>query len=619
MSLLMDALRKAEAAKNKADGKETDESSNLSLEPQDKIDSQQAITSPSEDVPSSTEPEEAQPDTSEPKLDPGDIEPENKAETETPEIEQVTFELESRPESEAATGSEGDQADIAEAPQTTAEIADELLRDDSSDESFDLTMESPDEIDSIIPEPEFIEPLDHSSDKTQEETLEVLDQKIGGADELSGYIPEESLQESSDDTFDNEFKPQEAEEELTQFERSLHHTETDDDSSPDQAVIDRQTANSLFQAKQNSQHNKRNRIIMLGLLIALLPIGGGGFYWYYSSSMSNSMFPANASITPPPQGFLGDGTVAEAAPDTPVTSDTTDSTAMIETEEPVNANINTEATVALLETEANEETETTEATADSNEANIPDSSSDSLPAAASPPATIAENNQTDQTSPVSTNDSVGSSAVEIRLTRTTSRPTVNPDLLAAYESYQQGNLEQARRLYAQVLETQANNRDALLGLAMINRQEGDIGQAQAMYSRLLQLNPRDPLARAGLLESGQNTSPSRQESQLRALQNEYPDVAPLAFALGNLFASQSRWNEAQNAYFDALLIANEVGSNSISPDYAFNLAVSLERLNQLDLAYSYYQEALDLSSSSPAGFNMDNLNQRMAYLEEVLQ
>ena len=227
--------------------------------------------------------------------------------------------------------------------------------------------------------------------------------------------------------------------------------------------------------------------------------------------------------------------------------------------------------------------------------------------------------QTNNGGDIAASNTPALTVTEIKLTRTSSRREINPDLLAAYESYQQSDFNQARRLYSQVLNTQANNRDALLGLALINRQEGNIAQAQALYSRLLQLNPRDPLARAGLLQSSQGANSRQQESELKALQSEFPNVAPLAFALGNLFASQARWNEAQNAYFDALLIATEVDSGSVSPDYAFNLAVSLERLNQLNLAYSYYRQALELSSTSPSGFSMDNLNQRLAYLEQVLQ
>ncbi|PCJ40903.1 MAG: hypothetical protein COA71_09895 [SAR86 cluster bacterium] len=597
MSLLMEALRKAEAAKNKADGKETDDASNLSLEPKETTKTQATESVPFEEA------------------TPPSPDAENQLDEHAPEIEQVNFGLESKPDNEVAAEKE---PNVNEAPQSATEIADELLND-APEEPFDLSMDSTidgaDELDSAIPEPEFVEPLKDISENT---TLEALDQRARGADELSGYIPEEPLaqeepsaQEKSlheepleHETTEDVFEPIEAAEELTQFERSVNQAE-DDHPMSDQAILDRQTANSLFQAKQNTQQNKRKRVIMLGLIIALLPIGGGSFYWYYTSSVNSSnMFP-NAAITPPSDGFLGEATAANVV-EPAITSAAIDTDLAIEADTAATENIDLGAIVAVLEA-----VESPNISLDSTE--------DTSPATDASITLIAGNTQTTQTDNSLVQNTTAAPVIDIRLTRTTSQPEVNPDLLAAYESYQQNDLVQARRLYTQVLRTQPNTRDALLGLALINRQEGNIAQTQALYSRLLQLNPRDPLARAGLLESGQNINPTQQESQLRALQNEYPNVAPLAFALGNLFASQSRWNEAQNAYFDALLIANEVDSNAVSPDYAFNLAVSLERLNQLTLAYNYYQQALELSSASPAGFNLDNLNQRMAYLEQALQ
>jgi tetratricopeptide (TPR) repeat protein len=609
MSLLMEALRKAEAAKNKADGvdENTDDSARLKLEPKDKAKSSPTSnTSPSKTTESQA-PEEL--------TETADALPKDESESES-EIEQVTFELETRDEEAAVPEEESEQI---ESHQNADEIAKELLEDHEPAESYEFTMDAADELNYAIPEPEYSKSLDEFNEKTQAETLEALDKKVGGADELYGYIPEapESEIDSDDGTAENIFEPLEAAEELSQLERSAIQADNGQ-AGPDQGLIDRQTASSLFQAKKNSQQSKRNRAIVLGALIALLPIGGGGFYWYYTNSVnSSSMFPATTAIsTPPPGGFLGEVTPEPATeqntPETNAVETVVDTALPVAEESPADeqSSIDMEAIAAVLE-----ETETA-----ADEATTEVALADDTPVTAAPPV-LAGNNQPALNGNAASINTTGTPqpSVEIRLTRTTtSRAEVNPDLLAAYESFQQRDFEQARRLYSQVLDTQANNRDALLGLALINRQEGNIAQAQSLYSRLLQLNPRDPLARAGLLESGQNTSMSQQEAQLRALQNEYPNVAPLAFALGNLYASQARWNEAQNAYFDALLIARQVDSSFISPDYAFNLAVSLERLNQLALAYNYYQQALELSASSPAGFNMDNLNQRLAYLEQVL-
>ena len=93
----------------------------------------------------------------------------------------------------------------------------------------------------------------------------------------------------------------------------------------------------------------------------------------------------------------------------------------------------------------------------------------------------------------------------------------------------------------------------------------------------------------------------------------------MSFALGNLYARQNRWNEAQNAYFDALLRAKSAGGGPINPDYAYNLAVSLERINQLQAALEYYREAAEFSRNAIPGFDPALLNQRMTYLEQRLR
>jgi TolA-binding protein len=90
-------------------------------------------------------------------------------------------------------------------------------------------------------------------------------------------------------------------------------------------------------------------------------------------------------------------------------------------------------------------------------------------------------------------------------------------------------------------------------------------------------------------------------------------VAPLAFALGNFYASQSRWTDAQQNYFNALSLAKAASATGalVSPDYAFNLAVSLDRLNQPKPASTYYQEALTLASQYPANFDLDVARSRI--------
>jgi len=206
----------------------------------------------------------------------------------------------------------------------------------------------------------------------------------------------------------------------------------------------------------------------------------------------------------------------------------------------------------------------------------------------------------------------------INITRSTAAPQVNAQLSQAYSSFRDQDFYAARALYQQALRELPNNRDALLGLAATAIQLGDITSARATYSKLLELDPRDALARVGLMDSMPLGDAVQTESQLKSLKAEHPEVAQLSFALGNFFASQRRWNEAQAAYYDALLAAKAESGSAVSPDFAFNLAVSLERLNQPQPAFNFYREALEQSRLVNPGFDVRVLRERLDALERVL-
>ena len=90
-----------------------------------------------------------------------------------------------------------------------------------------------------------------------------------------------------------------------------------------------------------------------------------------------------------------------------------------------------------------------------------------------------------------------------------------------------------------------------------------------------------------------------------------PDSAPLRFALGNQLANQGRWDEAQQAYFDAF------SADAGNADYAYNLAVSLDQLNQSKQAAAYYRKALDLAKGRKASFRSSDISTRLTELGQV--
>lgn len=198
-------------------------------------------------------------------------------------------------------------------------------------------------------------------------------------------------------------------------------------------------------------------------------------------------------------------------------------------------------------------------------------------------------------------------------------PQADVLLVAAYAAYQQGDLVQARQKYEQVLHNDPRNKGALQGLAAIAVQGKEGKLARELFLRVLDQDPDNPLARAGLLAVAPEGEPARQESELKLLLEKYPQVAALFFSLGDVYAAGQRWNDAQQAYFNGLQVARKTAGKTgvLCPDYPFNLAVSLEHLGQTRAAMTYYQEALKFArGGAPAGFDVGALETRMKTLGE---
>jgi Flp pilus assembly protein TadD len=173
---------------------------------------------------------------------------------------------------------------------------------------------------------------------------------------------------------------------------------------------------------------------------------------------------------------------------------------------------------------------------------------------------------------------------------------VDPLVEQAYQAFQRNDLAVARDGYQRALAREPTNRDALLGLAAIDVRSGQLNSAEARYLKLLEIDPRDSHAVASLISLRGQLDPVASESRLKSLIASQPEAALLHFSLGNQYAQQSRWSEAQAAYFKAHSVDPE------NADYAFNLAVSLDQLHQGKLALEYYQRALALTDKRAASF-----------------
>ena len=205
----------------------------------------------------------------------------------------------------------------------------------------------------------------------------------------------------------------------------------------------------------------------------------------------------------------------------------------------------------------------------------------------------------------------GESAQPIRIHRSKRSPRSNSALLTAWKAYQEGRFEEADAGYAAVLARQPYNRDALLGRAAVALMRGRSEEAQGYYLKLLERDPRDPLALAGMVSLEGRSEPAAAIARVQMMLAEHPDLPGLNFLLGNLYAAQSRWDKAQQAYFKA------VSSDPGNADYLYNLAVSLDHLGKHKPAMDYYQQALRKADKRKVNFSLEAVRRRVETLKEV--
>jgi Tfp pilus assembly protein PilF len=341
---------------------------------------------------------------------------------------------------------------------------------------------------------------------------------------------------------------------------------------------DRQLAESVLLAAQPPR--LRRRPIILPSLLALLVAGAG--YWLTppSAPVHTARVPA-----PAPQA------VEPAALEAPA----------------VQASADTAAVTA---------------------AQVPDSlawKQQESPIAAPPPPVIAAQNQhrpqpkaagtgvaptsrPPESQPISPDEFIVESPTPIIIKVQKQAPNTESHLNQAYRLYQQQDYMGAVDTYQRVLKAAPDTIDALLGMGAAAEQLGDKAIAKAYYQKARMLDNDNTVAANALIRLEQSRFPAEMESNYRGLLEKAPDSAQTHAALGDLYAGQERWNEAQQAYFNAVEKAPD------NAGYHYNLAISLDHLGKGESAGRYYRQALQLSGDGQAGFDRAGVYLRLQQL-----
>jgi Flp pilus assembly protein TadD len=231
-------------------------------------------------------------------------------------------------------------------------------------------------------------------------------------------------------------------------------------------------------------------------------------------------------------------------------------------------------------------------------------------------ACAAQNNRSTEeaakkTAPTSNNRTSPSSAeqteTQLQIQRGTLKASVDADIMRGYKALSQNQFSQAREAYSQVLSSNPTQRDALLGIAYAHQALGNTDQALSTLRRLVELYPRDSDGMSALYLIGGGDLVA-EETRFKQLldRSEYP--AAVHYTLGVIYFEQRRFGEAERAFSRASSLS------PTQPDYAYNLALTLDQLGRSRDAARQYVVALNLANQTSAVFSRDLARARLKIL-----
>ena len=181
-----------------------------------------------------------------------------------------------------------------------------------------------------------------------------------------------------------------------------------------------------------------------------------------------------------------------------------------------------------------------------------------------------------------------------------------------YAALLDGRLEDALQAYAKVLKTNAQERDALLGMAYIAHQRGQRELALEYYQRVLRQDPANAVATAAVLTLDAALDPAAAAVRARDLVARQPDSVAAITAAANALIREGLLAEAAPLFARAQRL--EPG-NAL---HAYNHAVALDRLGQGALAIEQYQRVLKIADQQlPSGVRPFSLEAVRLRLQEL--
>ncbi|MES2985008.1 MAG: tetratricopeptide repeat protein [Pseudomonadota bacterium] len=165
----------------------------------------------------------------------------------------------------------------------------------------------------------------------------------------------------------------------------------------------------------------------------------------------------------------------------------------------------------------------------------------------------------------------------------------NFELNRAYTALSNGDNAAAISIYQSVLAADPSNQDALFGIAATYHRNGNIEQARPYYGQLLKINPSHREGLNNFLALASDESPQDALAELGRLEERNPDFSPIpaqqAVVLNKLgYADQAR---------EKMLRAIELAPENLT--YKYNLAIMLDSSGRYEDASALYRLLIDAS------------------------
>lgn len=184
-----------------------------------------------------------------------------------------------------------------------------------------------------------------------------------------------------------------------------------------------------------------------------------------------------------------------------------------------------------------------------------------------------------------------------------------------YAALLQGRFDAAAQAYRQALRANAQERDALLGMAYISQKQGQRAEAQVYYREVLRQEPNNSIALAGLRSLDAQADSNGLDTLGNGLAGEQPDSAAAMAVAGSALVREGRLGDAAQAFARAQAL------EPTNPLHAYNHAVAQDRMGRHDAALRLYDNVLKLDAAAPPAmraYQVDAVRARAAQLRAAM-